>query len=379
MSRIELSVAIMTHPDRLERALALRDRLRPDVEAEVVVDPEPEGPRVALRSARLAWAAAADGATHHLVLQDDVSPCASMIETLTRFINIDSPEALSLFANWWTDTSCLIRCAALLDLGKVPVVDVYIPTQALVVPVEVAATIGEWLERAEITEPEDGVILACLRQLNVRQMATVPCLVEHDASPSVSGNDTRGTRRAAAFSDSPVLTSTTAPLATPEVVPCFQRWSRRAGVRLFTITEQGAFAVAERPISVLFAKLGVPVEEITLAFERSISRPSSSGSPELLEEIGRDALREAYFLAAGIALCAAKHGGESPEKISARLGDRLVALALSTLVPGTAQLQLPIDDILANSEWLTEISLDGVATGLAIAHQCDDWPNLVDF
>lgn len=69
---VELSAAIMTHRRR-SGAEAVRSSLNFDIDVNIVTDPQPDGPPTAWRTARRAWAAVGATATHHLVLQDDVT------------------------------------------------------------------------------------------------------------------------------------------------------------------------------------------------------------------------------------------------------------------------------------------------------------------
>src|SRR5690625_6267250 len=65
-----LTASVMTHPLRATRAESLCSELGPE-HAWAAVDPHPQGPPPALRSARVAFAQAArEKEGHHLVLQD---------------------------------------------------------------------------------------------------------------------------------------------------------------------------------------------------------------------------------------------------------------------------------------------------------------------
>ncbi|MFE0427438.1 hypothetical protein [Streptomyces sp. NPDC058953] len=67
-ARARVSSAVMTHPVRRAQAQELCDRLGL---GGLAMDPEPDGPPSALRTALVAWSRIADGATHQLFIQDD--------------------------------------------------------------------------------------------------------------------------------------------------------------------------------------------------------------------------------------------------------------------------------------------------------------------
>ena len=71
MTRYRLSGAVMTHPKRRAAAERLA-RSAPPGALQVVMDPDPAGKPSVLRTALCAWEAIEDGATHHLVVQDDM-------------------------------------------------------------------------------------------------------------------------------------------------------------------------------------------------------------------------------------------------------------------------------------------------------------------
>src|SRR5258706_7233679 len=99
MSAIRLSAAVMTHPRRLEAARALRAR-HPDLNLQLVVDPRPDEPPNALRTARAAWRAVGAGATHHLVVQDDMLLVDGIGALLQQAAAELPTQVLSLFTEW---------------------------------------------------------------------------------------------------------------------------------------------------------------------------------------------------------------------------------------------------------------------------------------
>ena len=84
-SEVRVSTAIMAHPSRQDRAQALRDALKNFV-LEHPGNPAPDSPPSALRTASVARATHAPDATHHLVLQDDVSLPTGFHEALLEAV-----------------------------------------------------------------------------------------------------------------------------------------------------------------------------------------------------------------------------------------------------------------------------------------------------
>src|SRR4051794_21448311 len=99
MAAVRLSAVVMTHPRRLAAARALAAR-HPDLDLRLVVDPRPDAPPNALRTARAAWKAVAAGATHHLVVQDDMLLADGIGALLTRAATALPGQVLSLFTEW---------------------------------------------------------------------------------------------------------------------------------------------------------------------------------------------------------------------------------------------------------------------------------------
>ncbi len=65
-----------------------------------------------MRTARRAFAAATAEATHHLVVQDDVSLADGFLDALGATVALHPEAALSLFVEWGSRTAYLARWAA---------------------------------------------------------------------------------------------------------------------------------------------------------------------------------------------------------------------------------------------------------------------------
>jgi hypothetical protein len=198
---MRISAAIMTHPSRIPYAEELRDHL-PELNPTIVVDPAPEEGPSALRTARLAWQAIADDATHHLVLQDDAIPCHDFAWHLGRAVAANPDCPLSLFTEWGSETAYAVRLAALCGASLTDVVDCYIPTVGLVLPADLAR---EFSVYSDYDGPHDDIALRfLLRSFGVPALITVPNLVDHAGLPTILGGPIgRGTDHSACWLPDP--------------------------------------------------------------------------------------------------------------------------------------------------------------------------------
>lgn len=132
MTKPQVSSAVMTHPVRLAQAQDLAERLRLDG---LALDPAPEGPPSALRTALVAWSAAAPEASHHLVVQDDVDAPAELLEIVTGAAARFPDEALVFYTNWHARNGAAARLAALAGASWVRAVpDEFTPSLAVCLP-----------------------------------------------------------------------------------------------------------------------------------------------------------------------------------------------------------------------------------------------------
>ncbi|WP_186315703.1 hypothetical protein [Catellatospora sichuanensis] len=190
---VRLSTVIMTHPARADRAQALADELV-KLSPVLVVDDGAPG-RGNLGNAVRAWAAVGADATHHLVLQDDVMPCDGFAEQLHRAVRARPDDAVSLFCEWGSRTAGLVRAAAWQGWSWARAVDVYTPSQGLVLPRQAALDFAASVE--DPSGADDLALSAHLRATGRRTLVTVPNLVEHDDHLSLTGNGFQGLRHAA--------------------------------------------------------------------------------------------------------------------------------------------------------------------------------------
>lgn len=194
-----LSKAVMAHPRRTVSARRIAHGMGPD--AEVCLDPQPDGPPRPLRTAVRAWRHCPAGSTHHLVVQDDVLLAADFITHVTDTVTARPDAVIALYANSTSWNGALARVALLAGYGWASPSPVdYFPTLALVMPCPVAHEFAGYAARALRHEQDDDEVLArFLRQTGHEALLRVPNLVEHDDQPSLVGYDTQGVRRSVAF------------------------------------------------------------------------------------------------------------------------------------------------------------------------------------
>ncbi len=186
----------MTHPSRRAAAERLRHS-HPELPFRIVTDPAPGGPASALRAARRAWGAVADGATHHLVVQDDMLLADNFSTYLELAVAARPDDVLCFFTEWGSRTSHAVRLATVDGRSWVPVLDPYIPTAATLYPAGIARELAA-CEGFDVAD--DVLLLRFVRERGITPYVSVPNLAEHASSPSLIGNDLlMGPRRSAYF------------------------------------------------------------------------------------------------------------------------------------------------------------------------------------
>ncbi|MEU8762398.1 hypothetical protein [Streptomyces sp. NPDC048659] len=193
MPTVRLSSVVMTHPVRLEQARELAGRLRLDG---LALDPAPDGPPSALRTALVAWAAAAPGASHHLVVQDDVSAPEELTALVGRAAGRFPAEALVFYTNWHARNGGAARLAALAGAGWVRAVpDEFTPSLAVCLPVATAAEFRRFAE-GSAERHDDELLSVFFRARGPMSLIAVPNVVEHIGTSSINGHAAQGIRLA---------------------------------------------------------------------------------------------------------------------------------------------------------------------------------------
>ncbi|MEO3930154.1 NAD(P)-dependent oxidoreductase [Micromonosporaceae bacterium B7E4] len=223
MASFRLTGAIMAHPKRIEQAERLAERLPPQLRT-VVTDPDPTGAPAELRTAMVAWSSLPAGSTHHLVMHDDMAVSPSLADRARRAIEAHPHAALALFAFWSSRNGAAVRQGALAGARWVRAINEWTPTNALILPRDVAQGFVRYARGREFW-PSDVLMHRYLRAEGVPTYVAVPNLVEHDDLPSLVNN--HGLRRSACFvPDDPDLERGEERLLSSSAVPFFVYYSR---------------------------------------------------------------------------------------------------------------------------------------------------------
>ncbi|MFE4977664.1 hypothetical protein ACFRAR_36845, partial [Kitasatospora sp. NPDC056651] len=183
----------MTHPVRLVQAQELADRLGLDG---LALDPDPDGPPSALLTALVAWAAVGTGASHHLVVQDDVSAPENMVELVGRAATRFPDEALVYYTNWHARNGGASRLAALAGASWVRAVpDEFTPSLAVCLPVDTADDFRKFATGSD-ERHDDELFSVFFRARGRMSLIAVPNVVEHIGTSSINGHATQGIRLA---------------------------------------------------------------------------------------------------------------------------------------------------------------------------------------
>lgn len=193
---IKISAAIMHHPRRAGRIPDLVRACAP-LTPTVVADPEPDGRPSPLRTAKRAWAAIDPGATHHLVLQDDVRTVPGFAVQLHAAIERRPSHGVSLFCLWHTPhNSYLVRRAAVAGAAYAPLSPrEWTPTQGFVLPVAHARALAEYLAGIpdEVQDDDEMIVIFC-RERGIPVVATVPHLMDSGLEKSLVAGHINGLR-----------------------------------------------------------------------------------------------------------------------------------------------------------------------------------------
>ncbi|MEU5162234.1 hypothetical protein AB0G74_21865 [Streptomyces sp. NPDC020875] len=184
-ARARVSSAVMTHPVRRVQAQELCDRLGL---GGLAVDPEPDGPPSALRTALVAWSRVADGATHQLMIQDDVAAPDDFVDLVSHCADRFPADALAYYTNWHARNGAAARLAALAGAGWVRAVpEEFTPTLAIVLPVATADAFRR--HAAETGERHDDEVMAgFLAGRGSSALLAVPTVTEHTGTSSINGH-----------------------------------------------------------------------------------------------------------------------------------------------------------------------------------------------
>lgn len=231
MTSPRLSGVVMTHPKRREAAEKLALTAPPGA-LRVVMDPDPTGTPSVLRTALAAWSSIEEGATHQLVIQDDMMLSENFFERVRLAIKAMPHAALALFALWDSRNGAAVRWGAMTGARWVGAVNEYFPCVAIVLPRPIAegfvsygrARLGAW--------PDDILMYRYLREHDVPRYVSVPNLAEHEDRGSISGNAFRGPRRSVCFLPSDPVGDEGSRLTGLDMVPFFKNGVAQCAVRI---------------------------------------------------------------------------------------------------------------------------------------------------
>ncbi|MFJ4683991.1 hypothetical protein [Streptomyces sp. NPDC088789] len=229
--RHRLSGVVMTHPKRRQAAEELALKAPPGA-LRVVMDPDPTGTPSVLRTALAAWDSIEDGATHHLVVQDDMSLSESFFERVRLAVDAMPDAALALFALWDSRNGAAIRLGAMAGARWVGAVNEYFPCVAIVLPRAVAEGYVRYGRQRLGAWPDDILMHRFLRENAVPRYVSVPSLAEHQDRGSISGNAFRGPRRAVCFLPGDRPGDEGNRLTGLSVLPFYKRGVARCAVRV---------------------------------------------------------------------------------------------------------------------------------------------------
>ncbi|MFD8308516.1 hypothetical protein ACFV29_40300 [Streptomyces sp. NPDC059690] len=357
-----ISIAVMTHELRRPMAERLRDA-HPHLDIRIVCDSGPLGERGSLRSARAAWAAAAPWATHHLVLQDDVRLTGNFPEVLGQLVEHRQDGVASLFVEWGSWTAAVARVAALCGAGWAEVVDNYVPTQAVIMPVALAKDVSDRLAEALAgDEPDDVALRRCLQAAGVTPLVAVPNMVEHRDAASLTGNGRHGIRCATAWTASATsLAGVDLRRAVMgiDAVPVLAWWGQPGAYFRFRdpAAEEGWRKV---PALTALADLGHDPDQALRLAGDALRREPDTGHARRL--IGVHLLTELWIAAYGLGISAAAAGASpSGEGLDTRVGRR----AVGTMALGALRNRVPRPLFATAAAVLTPVVRRAVRHGLA--------------
>lgn len=362
---VRLSVAVMTHPARLAQAQRLAGKLG-GTNVTVACDPAPEQGPATLRTARVAWQHVAADATHHLVVQDDVQVRPNFLTRVAEAAADHPQHALAFFAEWGSATANAVRLAALRGAGWAPVVDHYVPTQALVLPAVVAREVDGFLAGLAPDTPDDIALRDLLLRRGIPAVVTVPNLVQHADVPSLIGNSPMGLRHAVCYE--PGLADAGVDggpeLGMPAGLPYFSWWDRAAEFRVWD--RPGATTWRSHPLDDFFGALELTAEQARHSLPGAAGRLGADGPDRI--PVPAQALTDLWLTGFAIGLLAVDGSGEQHRIQPIRPA---ATVAVQSLAPGALRLMIDPGTL---SKWtdrfaafVTAAVLAGAATAVPAA------------
>jgi hypothetical protein len=197
-----LDIRIMAHPSRSDSAYALADRLAA-LNPVTVWDSSRGAAPSAMRTARLAWEMPTrGGATHRVVLQDDVVPADDFAGRLVHLLAQCPATPVGLHAAWGSRTGQAVRFAAYLGLGWAPVLGGALSGTGVALPVALAEEYADSLAGERTDERDSVSMYEFVSSREPEPVICVPNLIQHDVpyQPSIWPEKfVQGPRRSACY------------------------------------------------------------------------------------------------------------------------------------------------------------------------------------
>jgi hypothetical protein len=354
-----LSAAVMTHPARLPAAREVAAALAP-LDARVAVDPDPEAGPSTIRSARLAYAAVADDATHHLVVQDDVWLPPGFAAAARQAIAQQPDAAISFFVEWGSRTAALVRFAALTGASWAPMVNPYVPTQALAMPGAVAKDLATFLlTEVDVDDVDDEAALRFLRRAGVPTLVSVPNLVEHADESSLVGNNDHGVRRATCLMPGAPPPLGADVVDVPELLP-FLAWVDGTATTIDTV--DGSYSV-RRATGEVLAEWGHDAGSVSAAYRSALA--ALADGEALRTAVGDRHLVALWETAVATGVVLRTRWPATAGRLPERLADPLVHQALRTMGPGALRTFVDFDVLTGRADALADLVAAGLRHGAA--------------
>lgn len=193
----------MLHPSRRHNVARIARSCAP-LRLQLAMDPEPAAAPSPLRTAKIAWTAVADGATHHLIVQDDVVLAVGFASQLEQLIKRWPRHAIALYVNWNSPyNSYRVRCAVMAGRSWAPMPRwEWVPTLGVVLPADHARGVAAFMQTLpDSFKSDDWAVANYCQAHDIPMLAAVPHLLEHGDDRSAAGNEWAGPRRATVTGD----------------------------------------------------------------------------------------------------------------------------------------------------------------------------------
>lgn len=181
---MRISVAIQHHPSRAGLLPALREAL--ELDAEIVDDPDPDTPSPATWPGyRLALERTPSEATHRLIVQDDVRPCADFAAVVAAAAAVHPSRVLVLCVCGQPRESAsrVVRAAARGDSFVEIRSARWLPAMAVLWPAGIAEAVLGYVGKQTTWRPsfnaDDEILGRSISGLGLVPVATVPSIVDH--------------------------------------------------------------------------------------------------------------------------------------------------------------------------------------------------------